>query len=56
MNRKRFLARLLEGSVNNVAFADMVSLTKGFGFRLLRTSGSHHIFAHDDIPELINLQ
>ena len=56
MNRKRLLARLLEGSVSNVLFTDMVSPAKGFGFRLVRTSGSHHIFAHDGIPEFINLQ
>jgi predicted RNA binding protein YcfA (HicA-like mRNA interferase family) len=28
----------------------------GFGFRLSRTEGSHHIFVHPDIPELVNLQ
>jgi len=27
-----------------------------FGFRLDRISGSHHIFMHPDVPELINLQ
>ncbi|WP_145268837.1 type II toxin-antitoxin system HicA family toxin [Tautonia plasticadhaerens] len=26
------------------------------GFRLARTTGSHHIFSHPDIPELVNLQ
>ena len=28
----------------------------GFGFRLARTRGSHHIFTHPDVPELVNLQ
>ena len=27
-----------------------------FGFELSRTSGSHHILVHSDIPELLNLQ
>ena len=27
-----------------------------FGFELRRTSGSHHIFVHHDVPELLNLQ
>ncbi|MBN4054628.1 type II toxin-antitoxin system HicA family toxin [Nitrospira defluvii] len=27
-----------------------------FGFKLDRISGSHHIFIHSIIPELINLQ
>jgi predicted RNA binding protein YcfA (HicA-like mRNA interferase family) len=55
VNRGRLLIRLLNGSFN-VSFADMVNLVEGFGFRLARTSGSHHIFTHPDIPELVNLQ
>ncbi len=27
-----------------------------FGFQLDRISGSHHIFVHPDVPELLNLQ
>jgi len=34
----------------------MKSLAEGFGFRLDRVSGSHHIFVHEGIPELVNLQ
>jgi predicted RNA binding protein YcfA (HicA-like mRNA interferase family) len=34
----------------------MVGLVEAFGFRLSRISGSHHIFVHPDIPELVNLQ
>ena len=33
-----------------------MDLAEGFGFRLVRVSGSHHIFAHPDIPEMVNLQ
>jgi predicted RNA binding protein YcfA (HicA-like mRNA interferase family) len=56
MNRKRLLARLSQGAVHNVAFEDMTALVRGFGFEVVRTSGSHHIFAHDRLPELVNLQ
>jgi len=28
----------------------------GFGFHRVRRSGSHHIFAHPSIAELVNLQ
>ena len=52
----KMLARLAIGSVQNVAFNDLVSLVEGFGFRLARVSGSHHIFAHPAISELVNLQ
>ena len=31
-------------------------MVEGFGFRLDRVAGSHHIFVHPDIPELVNLQ
>jgi predicted RNA binding protein YcfA (HicA-like mRNA interferase family) len=56
MNRKRLLRRLSEGALHNVAFEDMTNLVEGFGFRLARVSGSHHIFTHPAIPELVNLQ
>jgi predicted RNA binding protein YcfA (HicA-like mRNA interferase family) len=42
--------------VQNVAFADLRRLVETLGFRLLRTSGSHHIFGHPELIELINLQ
>ncbi len=56
MNRRQLLRRLSRGELHNVAFGDMVNLVEGFGFHLVRVSGSHHIFVHPDIPELINLQ
>ena len=34
----------------------MINLVEGFGFKLSRTDGSHHIFDGPDIPELVNLQ
>ncbi|NUQ37208.1 MAG: type II toxin-antitoxin system HicA family toxin [Caldilineales bacterium] len=40
----------------NVGFDDMINLVEGFGFRLCRVRGSHHIFIHPEVPELINLQ
>lgn len=56
MNRRQLLRRLTQGALHNVAFGDMVNLVEGFGFRLERVSGSHHIFVHVDMPELVNLQ
>lgn len=34
----------------------MTGLIEGFGFRLSRVSGSHHIFTHPNVPGLLNLQ
>ena len=56
MNRRRLLKRLAEGALKNVSFSDFTNLVEGFGFRLTRVTGSHHIFAHPNIPELANLQ
>jgi len=56
MNRRQLLRRLVQGALHNVAFHDLVNLAEGFGFQLVRVSGSHHIFTHPDIAELVNLQ
>lgn len=56
MNRKKLLHKLAQGHLQNVAFSDFVDLLEGFGFQLLRVRGSHHIFGHPGIPELVNLQ
>jgi hypothetical protein len=52
---KKLLQRALS-SPNNLRFGDMVKLAENFGFRLSRSSGSHHIFVHADVRELLNLQ
>jgi len=56
VNRKRLLKRLADGALSNVSFSDMLSLAEGFGFRLARTTASHHILTHPRVPEIVNLQ
>lgn len=56
MDPRRLLARLVRGDLANVSFSDMRRLVESFGFELRRTSGSHHVFLHPDVPELLNLQ
>lgn len=55
MNRRLLLLRILNGS-RNVSYSDFVNLIEGFGFRLSRVRGSHQIFVHPDLSELVNLQ
>ena len=55
MNKKKLLKKIL-AAAGNVRFNDMLALVEAFGFRLARVSGSHHIFHHPGIPELVNLQ
>jgi predicted RNA binding protein YcfA (HicA-like mRNA interferase family) len=56
VNRRKLLRKLARGALQNVAFTDMVNLVEGFGFRLARKAGSHHIFVRPEVPELVNLQ
>ena len=55
MNKHKLLKKIL-ASAANVRFGDMVALVEGFGFRVARVSGGHHIFEHPAIPELVNMQ
>ena len=55
MNKRKLLQKALTGS-KNIRFSEMVALVEAFGFRLSRVSGSHHIFVHPQVPELVNLQ
>ncbi len=54
--KKLKLLQKLFASPNNIKFNDAVACAKAFGFRFDRITGSHHIFVHDKIPELLNLQ
>ena len=56
MDPRRLLARVARGDIANVSFADMRRLVEAFGFELRRTSGSHHVFVHPGVRELLNLQ
>ena len=55
MKPQKVLEKILSGS-KNVRFADFVGLVAAFGFELSRINGSHHIFTHPDVPELVNIQ
>ena len=56
MNRRKLLARLASGSLQHVAFRELEDLAAGFGFRCVRQSGSHRIYSHSAVSELLNLQ
>ena len=55
MKSLKLLQKLLAGP-QNVRFAEAVACAKAFGFQLDRVTGSHHIFVHQNISELLNLQ
>ena len=55
MNKRKLLEKVLASS-KNISFHEMVVLVEAFGFSLSRVKGSHFIFVHPLIPELINIQ
>ena len=55
MNKRKLLQKLQAGS-ENIHFAELVALIEAFGFELVRVSGSHHVFEHLQVLELINIQ
>jgi len=55
LNKRKLLRKLLTGS-KNIRFSEAITCAEAVGFRLDRINGSHHIYVHPDIPELINLQ
>jgi predicted RNA binding protein YcfA (HicA-like mRNA interferase family) len=54
--RKRKLLQKAISSPQNLRFKEMVALVESFGFRLSRVKGSHHVFVHPEVRELINIQ
>ena len=55
MKKKKLLQKLLSNT-KNIRFSEAVACAEAFGFKLDRVNGSHHIFVHPEIPELLNLQ
>ncbi|MBK6912257.1 MAG: type II toxin-antitoxin system HicA family toxin [Ignavibacteriales bacterium] len=55
MNKKKLLKKILTNK-QNVSFSDFKNLIEAFGFRMDRINGSHHIFVHPFVKELINIQ
>ena len=56
MKPRVLLARISNGAVRNVQFRDLTRLAEALGFHLARTSGSHQVFVHSEISELLSLQ
>ena len=56
MKPEKLLRRLRRGDLDNVRYSDFERLLQMLGFELLRSTGSHRIFAHPEIVEMLNLQ
>ena len=56
MSKKQKLLRQILNNPKDVSFNNLTSLIEAFGFTLSRINGSHHIFTHPDISEVVNIQ
>ncbi|MHB8452782.1 MAG: type II toxin-antitoxin system HicA family toxin [Mycobacteriales bacterium] len=56
MKPARLLGRIQRGGVSNVRFSDLVDLVEALGFHEAGGRGSHRVFVHPEVTELINLQ
>ncbi|NLJ50143.1 MAG: type II toxin-antitoxin system HicA family toxin [Candidatus Atribacteria bacterium] len=53
------IKKLLQKAISNpenIRFTEVICLAEAFGFKLSRVKGSHHIFIHYQIKELLNFQ
>lgn len=55
MNKRKLFQRIINNP-RNVRFETLTMLAISFGFTLVRIRGSHHIFSHSQIDEIVNLQ
>jgi predicted RNA binding protein YcfA (HicA-like mRNA interferase family) len=55
MKARKLLLKALN-SPRNLRFAELCTLATAFGYRLDRTSGSHHIFVHPKATRPLNFQ
>jgi predicted RNA binding protein YcfA (HicA-like mRNA interferase family) len=54
--KEKAVRRILDGTMDpNIPFDELTSVLRELGFEE-RVRGSHHIFAHPDFVEIINLQ
>jgi hypothetical protein len=56
MRPKKLLARITGGVATNVSFDDLIVLAAELGFEEVGGKGSHRVFAHPGVSELLNLQ
>lgn len=55
MKKSKLLQRLFSGS-KSIQFLEVTKCADALGFRLAQVDGSHHIYTHPNIPELVNFQ
>jgi predicted RNA binding protein YcfA (HicA-like mRNA interferase family) len=55
VEKKKLLEKLLSGS-HTIRFDEFIGLLQSIGFVQDRSKGSHHIFSHPDVDEILSIQ
>ena len=53
--RSKIFEKLISGS-KNISFSEFISLLEGFGYIMERIHGSHNVFKHPNVPQLLSTQ
>jgi predicted RNA binding protein YcfA (HicA-like mRNA interferase family) len=56
MSRKKKLLQRAQNNARNLRFQDFCTLMTYFGFDLVRERGSHRIYQHPNLPDVMNVQ
>jgi predicted RNA binding protein YcfA (HicA-like mRNA interferase family) len=56
MKSEKVFLKIIRGDLKNIKFREIQALVDDFGFKLVRVSGSHHIYTNEEISAIINLQ
>ncbi len=55
VNRRKLLAKA-RNNLDGLRFSDLVLLVEWAGFTLRGGEGSHHVYLHPDVPEILGIQ
>jgi predicted RNA binding protein YcfA (HicA-like mRNA interferase family) len=55
VKKRKLFQKILSGS-KNIRFDDLITVIQAFGFIYKRTSGSHQVYKHPNVPEVLSLQ
>jgi predicted RNA binding protein YcfA (HicA-like mRNA interferase family) len=56
MSKREKLLSRIKNSQKNIRFDAFCTLMTWFGFALIRVRGSHHLYQHPDLDEVMNVQ
>ena len=56
MARKQKLFLKARNNARGLRFGEFTALVEAFGFSLQRITGSHHLYAHPEVREVVNAQ